>query len=195
MIIIPLIENATRLTELASQDQQLHVLIADNLKNGGTTVSKGVMAESIRYAHEHGASIDFLIAPRTGSAHYSDIEIKMMETDILEAQQLGADGVVFAALNDSGLDTDGLDNLIAAAGGMTLSFSTAFDQLSATQQPSALKWLADAGFDRVLTTVPETVTALGQTAGLQLVPVSDSPSTTKVLAAQAAPAYLIEIQA
>ncbi|KRK49558.1 copper homeostasis protein CutC [Secundilactobacillus kimchicus] len=198
MIKMPLIENATQLPELVGQAGLRHLLITDNLTNGGTTVSKGVMAESIRYAHENGASLDFVIRPRIGQAQYTDTELKIMEADILEAQQLGADGVVMSALGpDNTLDTDGLNNLIAAAGGMTLSFNHDLDTLTETDQTAALDWLAAAGFDRVLTTNFDHLSdriKLAQDKGLSLVPISSSTSATETLVASAALNYVIEIQ-
>lgn len=150
MITIPMIENTAHLTTALSGDFT-HALAADNLAAGGTTVSKGVMGESIRYAHDRHISIDFLIRPRGGVAEYTDLELKAMEADIFLAQQLGADGVVFAAMSDHHLDKDALENLVAASGGMTLTFGTALDKQPNEVRTEALRWLSQNGFERVLT--------------------------------------------
>ena len=60
--------------------------LCDNLSCGGTTVSKGVMAESLRYAHEKKVPVTVLIRPRGGDFVYNDAEIKIMESDIFTAQ-------------------------------------------------------------------------------------------------------------
>lgn len=64
-----------------------------DLAAGGITPSKGMIAEAIKYVHDHDKEITVMIRPRGGNFVYNDIELKIMEADILEAQQLGADGV------------------------------------------------------------------------------------------------------
>ena len=72
-------------------------------KNHEATVSKGFMAEAIKYAHEHDVSVNVVInIPTETSYQYSDIEIKALEADIFEAQALGADSIEFLALNEDG---------------------------------------------------------------------------------------------
>lgn len=126
--------------------------ICDNLAVGGTTVSKGVMAEAIKYTHEKKIPLVFLIRARGGDFVYNDIELKIMEADILEAQALGADAVCIGALTaDNKLDYDALENLIAAAGGMELVFNMAFDELDFKHQKEAIDWAIEQGFSRILT--------------------------------------------
>lgn len=184
MIKISLIENATRLPELARQTGQRHFMIADNLSNGGTTVSKGVMAESIRYAHENKISLDVIIRPRTGTPQYTDMELNIMEADIFEAQQLGADGVVVSAITtDNTLDINGLNNFIAAASGMTVTFNHDWDILRKNAQDVALDELAVIGFDRILTANINHLTDRIKVAlekGISLVPIISSLDTTPI---------------
>jgi len=150
LLVEPLLENYTDLPA-AIRAGAKHVALADNLAVGGTTVSKGVMAEAVRYAHEHQVSLDLIIAPRGGNTPYNGVEIKMMEADLLEAQQLGVDGAIFGALTDQHqLDVEVLSTLIAAAGGMTLTFGQAFDEIRPQDRGTALDWLASQGVDRVL---------------------------------------------
>ncbi|WP_367294762.1 copper homeostasis protein CutC [Levilactobacillus yonginensis] len=152
LLVEPLLENYTELPA-AIRAGAKRVALADNLAAGGTTVSKGVMGEAVRYAHEHQVALDLIIAPRGGKSPYNGVEIKMMEADLLEAQQLGADGAIFGALTDqSQLDVEVLSTLIAAAGGMTLTFDTAFDQIRPQDRGAALDWLGSQSVDRVLST-------------------------------------------
>jgi copper homeostasis protein len=145
----PLLENYVQLPNAVAAGSK-RVALADNLAVGGTTVSKGVMGEAVLYAHEHQVSIELVIAPRGGVSPYNDVEIKMMEADLLEAQQLGVDGVILGALTDQQqVDTEALTPLIAAAGGMSLTFSTAFDQIRPQDRGTAIDWLANQGFDRI----------------------------------------------
>ncbi|MFD1392268.1 copper homeostasis protein CutC [Lacticaseibacillus jixianensis] len=124
----------------------------DNLAVGGTTVSRGVMAEAIRYVHEHDASIVCMIRPRGGNFVYTDTELKIMEADLFVAQELGADGVAFGVLTKDGwLDEEAMENLIAAAGGMSVVMHMAFDAIPEARQQAAIDWLAAQGVSRILT--------------------------------------------
>ncbi|CAJ1227309.1 copper homeostasis protein CutC [Levilactobacillus zymae] len=149
-LIEPLLENYGPLLA-ATEAGAKRVALADNLAVGGTTVSKGVMGEAVRYAHEHRMSLDLVIAPRGGNTPYDDVEIKIMEADLLEAQQLGVDGVILGALDaNRRIDREGLRPLVAAAGGMTMTFSTDWDAIRPQDRGGAIDWLATQGFERVL---------------------------------------------
>ncbi len=124
----------------------------DNLTAGGTTVSRGVMAAAISYVHEHDARIVCMIRPRGGNFVYTDTELKIMETDLFAAQELGADGVAFGALTKANwLDEDAMENLIGAAGGMEVVMHMAFDEIPKARQQEAIDWLSDHDVTRILT--------------------------------------------
>lgn len=124
----------------------------DNLAVGGTTVSRGVMAEAAKYTQEHGVSLVAMIRPRGGNFVYNDTELKIMEADLLQAQALGVDAVTFGALTADGkLDTEAMALLVGAAGGMSVVFHMAFDALAAGQQAPTIDWLVDHQVDRILT--------------------------------------------
>jgi len=124
----------------------------DNLAVGGTTVSRGVMAEAAKYTQEHGVSLVAMIRPRGGNFVYNDTELKIMEADLLQAQALGVDAVTFGALTADGqLDTEAMALLVGAAGGMSVVFHMAFDALAADQQAPTIDWLVDHQVDRILT--------------------------------------------
>ncbi len=126
--------------------------LCDNLAVGGTTPSKGVIAEAINYCHEHGVPVIVLIRPRKGNYVYTDTEIKIMEADIFEAQALGADGISFGVLTPGDqLDLDAMKQLAAAAGGMQLVFHMAFDQMNFDKQKQTIDWAVAEGYERILT--------------------------------------------
>ncbi|GBG94608.1 copper homeostasis protein CutC [Ligilactobacillus salitolerans] len=126
--------------------------LCDNLAVGGTTPSKGVIAEAAKYCHEKNIPLVVLIRPRKGNYVYSDTEIKIMEADIFEAQALGADGISFGALtNDGKLDYEVMEQLGAAAGGMQLVLHMAFDEMDLPEQKKAIDWAVSEGYERILT--------------------------------------------
>ena len=122
------------------------------LQNQQTTASKGMIAETIRYLHDNQKiSIETLIRPRTGKYSYSDIEIKVMEADVFEAQALGVDSVAIGAITeDNQLDEDSMEQLIGAAGGMQITFNHAFDELTLAGQKKAIDFANEHGIDRIM---------------------------------------------
>ncbi|MCI1987199.1 MAG: copper homeostasis protein CutC [Lactobacillus sp.] len=145
------VENFTDLPKVLAAGVR-RVELNDNLAVGGTTVSKGVLAEATRYVHEHDASIVAMIRPRGGDFVYNDLELKIMEADLFEAQAQGVDAVAFGALTETGwLDEEAMENLIAASAGMTVVMHMAFDEIPVAQQPDAIAWLAAHGVSRILT--------------------------------------------
>lgn len=126
--------------------------LCDNLAVGGTTVSKGVMTETIAYCSEKKVPVMAIIRPRGGHFIYTDTEIKIMETDIYDAKQLGVDGVVIGCLNESNwIDEEAMGILLEAAQGLQITFHMAFDHMSADNQFKAIDWLSENGVNRILT--------------------------------------------
>lgn len=145
------VENFTQLPKALAAGAR-RIELNDNLAVGGTTVSKGVMAEATHYIHDHDASVVAMIRPRGGNFVYNDIELKIMEADLFEAQALGVDAVTFGALTADGwLDEEAMENLIAAANGMEVVMHMAFDDIAPERQQEAIDWLADHDVVRILT--------------------------------------------
>lgn len=145
------VENFTNIPA-ALQAGAKRIELNDNLVVGGTTVSRGVMAEATRYVHENDASVVAMIRPRGGNFVYSDTELKIMEADLFVAQELGVDAVTFGALTQDGwLDEEAMENLIAASAGMTVVMHMAFDAIPEAKQAAAIDWLAAHDVSRILT--------------------------------------------
>lgn len=126
--------------------------LCDNLTVGGTTVSKGVMTEAIAYCSEKNVRVFAIIRPRSGNFVYTDTELKIMETDIYEAKQLGVDGIVIGCLNESNwIDEEAMEILLGAAEGMQVTFHMAFDSMSRDNQFKAIDWLSEHSVNRILT--------------------------------------------
>ena len=91
-----------------------------------------------------------LIRPRAGNFLYDDDECEIMRRDIEACVALGCDGVVLGALDaDGGVDMERCCGLIAAAGGLGVTFHRAFDLV---RDPCrALDDVIALGCERVLT--------------------------------------------
>lgn len=123
------------------------------LSNQHTTVSKGFLAESVKFMRDQQTTVDALIRPNLNDYHYNDLEIKIMEADIFEAQALGIDGVAIgAATAKQELDTDTLEQLIGAAYGMQVILNHVFDELSFTNQKKAIDFANEHGIDAIMVT-------------------------------------------
>lgn len=121
------------------------------LENHQTTVSKGTLAESVKYTADKNLSLEALIRPTTEYYQFNDLEIKIMEADIFEAQAIGADSVSIGALtSDNTLDIDTMEQLIGAAGGMQVTLNHAFDQMDLEAQKQAIDFANEHGIDYIM---------------------------------------------
>lgn len=121
--------------------------LCDNLLDGGTTPSAGTIAECRRRVR---IPIYVMIRPRGGDFLYSDVELAVMRRDIVQAEALGADGVVLGLLKrDGAVDAARTRALVALARPMDVTFHRAID---VCRDPvAALDALIAIGVDRVLT--------------------------------------------
>ncbi|HET9708635.1 MAG TPA: copper homeostasis protein CutC [Gemmatimonadales bacterium] len=123
------------------------VELCDNLLEGGTTPSAGVIALCCARLR---IPVHVLIRPRGGDFVYSDLELDVMRRDIAVARQHGAQGVVFGILlPDGAIDVPRTGALVAAARPLRVTFHRAFDFTADPDQ--ALDDLIALGVDRLLT--------------------------------------------
>jgi copper homeostasis protein len=127
------------------------VELCDNLMEGGTTPSAGMIAVT-RAAIDIGLAV--MIRPRGGDFLCSRLELDAMERDIDVAKERGADAVVFGVLRPDGVvDAEVTAALTERARPMEVTFHRAFDM---TRDPNeALEALIGLGVDRVLTSGQE----------------------------------------
>ncbi len=143
-------ENLTDLAKLDPKEVS-RVELCDNLAVGGTTPSYGTIKEAAAYLHEKGIALSTMIRPRGGDFVYNSLELKVMEEDILRAVELESDGLVLGLLtSDHQLDLEGLEYLLPATQGLTLTFHRAFDRIPKNEQFQAMDHLIDLGFHRLL---------------------------------------------
>jgi copper homeostasis protein len=123
------------------------VELCDNLAEGGTTPSAGMIALTRQHI---SIGLHVLIRPRRGDFLYSDLEFEIMKHDIEVAKKLGADGVVIGILKADGtIDIDRTHELIALAQPLSVTFHRAFDLTPDPYQ--ALNDLLQLGVQRLLT--------------------------------------------
>lgn len=123
------------------------VELCDNLAEGGTTPSAGMIALTRQHIN---IGLHVLIRPRRGDFLYSDLEFEIMKHDIEVAKSLGADGVVIGILKADGtIDTDRTRQLMELARPLSVTFHRAFDLTPDPHQ--ALDDLLQLGVPRLLT--------------------------------------------
>ena len=127
------------------------VELCQGLALGGLTPSIGAVTLAVADAREAGAAdVHILIRPRPGDFVYSRTDRRVMERDVSAFRELGAAGVVIGALTEDGsLDRRTLEDLIRAAGDMTVTFHRALD--IAEGGTALISQLEDLGVARVLT--------------------------------------------
>ena len=127
------------------------VELCDNLVEGGTTPSAGMIALT---RQQITIDLNVIIRPRGGDFCYSALEFAVMKHDVLLAKQLGANGIVIGLLNPDGtVDRARTAELIALARPLSVTFHRAFDMTVDPQQ--ALEALIELTVDRVLTSGQE----------------------------------------
>ncbi|USS87245.1 copper resistance protein [Fructilactobacillus hinvesii] len=170
MNIEPLIATFQEVPKAAEQ-----ALLRVALANHAQTPSRGLIAATTRYLHEHQKSLDVWISATPHASEWNDTEIKLMEDDLFQCQELGVDGVIFGATTKTQhLDDEALEILLGASAGMDPFFSPAFTNLPAAEWPHALQWLSDHQFRGIVATdhLTELQTALKAYPTLQLVPMT-----------------------
>lgn len=116
---------------------------------GGTTPNYGLIKQSVALEN---LDVMVMIRPRGGDFLYTREELDVMQDDIRIAAELGAKGVVFGVLDQTGfIDTLTMSSLVQLAKSLRLEVTChrAFDV--ARDPHSSLQVLLDLGVDRLLT--------------------------------------------
>ncbi len=123
------------------------VELCDNLYEGGTTPSAGMISQ---VKSSTSLQVFPMIRPRGGDFFYSKEEINVMIKDIEIARNFGADGFVIGCLNiDGSIDYENCSRLIEVAKGLPITFHRAFDMTTDPYQ--ALSICNILGVKRILT--------------------------------------------
>jgi copper homeostasis protein len=121
--------------------------LCDNLSDGGTTPSAG-MISAVKAAVK--IPVIVIVRPRGGGFVYTPSEIGVMRLDIEAAKMLGADGFAIGVLTrDALVDVEQLRVLLEHTAGLPVTFHRAFDLVR--DQGEALETLMRERVARVLT--------------------------------------------
>lgn len=113
-------------------------------KEGGLTPSLGVL----RKVRQHiDIPVNPIIRPRGGDFCYTEGEFAVMLDDIAMVRELGFSGLVTGLLDvDGNVDMSRMEQIMAAAGPLNVTFHRAFDMC--VNPLNALKNLSDLGVAR-----------------------------------------------
>lgn len=123
------------------------VELCDNLAEGGTTPSAGMISQCKKLLH-----IPFfpIIRPRGGDFVYSRAEFEVMKDDVIFCRKLNCEGVVIGMLREDGnVDVERCSELISLAGSMQITFHRAFDRCKSMGK--SLEDIVGLGCHRILT--------------------------------------------
>lgn len=123
------------------------VELCSDLLEGGITPSAGLIA-NVRRSVKIG--VFMMIRPRGGDFCYSDAEFSVMQDDIRQARDLGADGLVLGVLTEEAtVDLARTSALVRLADPLPITFHRAIDM---TPDPvSAVEAVIETGARRLLT--------------------------------------------
>jgi copper homeostasis protein len=139
--------------------------LCSDLLEGGVTPSTGLI-ELVREKIEIGLHV--MIRPRGGDFCYDEEEFEVMQRDVVNAKQLGADGIVFGILNLEGhVEMERTRQLVELAVPMSATFHRAFDMSADLFR--ALEDVCAAGADRILTSGGQQASVLGRDVIARLV--------------------------
>lgn len=131
----------------AQKGGALRVELCDNLIEGGTTPSVGMI---VRTRDLISIDLFVMIRPRGGDFCYSDDEFEIMKEDVISLTRLGVNGIVTGILNpDGSIDVKRMAELRSLAGGMGFTCHRAFDM--SRDKFKALEDIIRIGADRILT--------------------------------------------
>jgi copper homeostasis protein len=118
------------------------------LFEGGLTPTLGTVRAAL--AAVSSIKVNVIVRPRGGDFIFDEHEVAAMEHDVALIREAGAHGVVIGALTPAGtIDRPVVERLLAAAGGLPVTFHRAFDM--AADPFGTLDALVELGVDRVLT--------------------------------------------
>lgn len=123
--------------------------LCDNLYEGGTTPSLGLLKQVLKHMPAH-VEVHAMIRPRGGDFLYSVDELEVMRDDVRVARSAGAHGVVLGVLTAHGcVDEPLLRQLVRLAAPLPVTFHRAID---VTADPvEAVEACVRCGVARVLT--------------------------------------------
>ena len=157
MINMEVCANSLRSALAAQEGGAIRVELCDNLPEGGTTPSYAQIALAKKLLN---IQVYPIIRPRGGDFLYSDLEFELMKEDIKVCRELKCEGVVIGILKaDGSVDKERCGELIALAGGMSVTFHRAFDMSSDLFK--ALEDVIELGCVRILSSGGESAALKG----------------------------------
>ncbi|MDR3751534.1 MAG: copper homeostasis protein CutC [Terracidiphilus sp.] len=141
------------------------VELCGDLLEGGITPSAGMIASVRRHV---AIGLFVMIRPRGGDFCYSDLEFEVMQEEIRQARQLGADGIVLGLLNEQAcIDVARTRQLVELARPLPVTFHRAIDMTP--DLDAALEDAIATGAERILTSGGAPNVTLGMSQIAQMV--------------------------
>lgn len=138
---------SVELARAAEQGGAGRIELCDQLDVGGTTPSPDLIRAVVSAVR---IPVFAIVRPRGGDFVYTEPEFEAMRRDAMLLRDLGVSGLVVGALNaDDTIDAGRIRQLVAAAGGLPVTFHLAFERVP--DQRVGLETLIDIGVDRLLT--------------------------------------------
>jgi copper homeostasis protein len=138
------------------------VELCGDLLEGGVTPGAGLIVSVRRHV---ALGLQVMIRPRGGDFCYSDLEFEVMQEEIRQACQLGADGIVLGVLDEQArIDVARTRQLVELAHPLPVTFHRAIDMTP--DMDAALEDVISTGAARILTSggTPDVMRGINQIA-------------------------------
>ena len=120
--VIALGPEEARLAEAAGADR---IELISAFGEGGLTPGIGLVARTVRAVR---IPVNVMVRPHARSFHYSEEDLEVMKAELRAIRSAGANGAVLGLLDARGaVDEARLDDLLACAGGLDVTFHRAVD--------------------------------------------------------------------
>lgn len=122
---------------LADQNGADRIELISGIMEGGLTPSYGLIEEVLQAV---SIPVQVMVRPHSRSFCYTEADLRVMKRDIQIIKELGATGIVIGTLTkNKRVDRNALEQLLAEASGLDVTFHRAFDEV--TDQMEALQLL------------------------------------------------------
>ena len=148
---------STKAIQIAKKYPFDRIELCQNLENGGTTPSLGL----IHFATTSGLNTHVLIRPRAGNFIYTPEEIQVMLTDVKRCNLTSIKGLVVGSLTENHeIDVVTICKMMETVEDLDFTFHRAFDDI--TDWKKAMDQLIKLRFKRILTSGGQANVDLGK---------------------------------
>lgn len=186
-MILEVIGTSVLDAKLAQEYGAGRIELISGIMEGGVTPSYGLIEKVVQSVQ---IPVNVMVRPHANSFAYDDDDLAVMVRDIRVIRELGASGIVLGTLTPDGqIDESALQLLLSEAGGLSVTYHRAFDELQdlqaglqqLTRYPSINRVLTSGGKPNVLDARDEIAQLTNRSQGSGITILAGSGITVEAL--------------